>query len=143
MKEKFFGLWNLVAANFYKQDGSVVKLYGENPEGLFVYDKDGTMAVQIMLRERPALPQGRNAENALEDYLKILSGYIAYFGTYEVDETLCRVIHHVRGSLIPNWVGTDLVRHYEFAGNRLFLRFPPTHLRGEIMSGELVWEKMT
>ncbi len=142
MREKFFGVWSLVAVNFYKSDGTLVKLYGDDPRGLFIYTEHGTMSVQIMKRDRPSLPKGRNAEHALDEYHAILRGYIAYFGTYQVDENARTVIHHVRGSLIPNWVDTDLVREYEFSGNRLYLRTPPAPLRGETMRGELIWERM-
>ena len=141
MRENFIGTWNLVAVNFYKQDGTIVKLYGDSPRGLFVYGADGVMSVQIMKEHRPPIPRGQQVEHALEDYHDILIGYIAYFGTYTVDETARTVTHHVRGSLIPNWVDTDLVREYEFSGNRLYLRTPPASLRGETMRGELIWER--
>lgn len=141
MKQKFFGVWRLVAANFYKPDGTLVKLYGDDPRGLFVYAENGTMSVQIMKQNRPAIPRGQHAAHALENYHDILVGYIAYFGTYSVDENARTVTHHVQASLIPNWVGSDLVREYEFSGNRMTLRTLPASLRGEIMRGELIWEK--
>lgn len=141
-REPFVGTWRLVAANFYKADGTLLKLYGEDPRGIFVYDEGGRMCVQIMQSERPLLPKRRLAENAAEHYHQILIGYIAYFGTYDVDEKACTVTHHVQGSLIPNWVGTDLVREYEFEGNRMTLRTAASPMRGDIMRGELIWERM-
>lgn len=141
-RESFVGTWRLVAANFYKADGTLVKLYGDEPKGIFVYDDGGRMCVQIMEPERPLLPPGHLAEHASDDYQRILIGYIAYFGTYDVDEAARTVTHHVQGSLIPNWVGTDLVRGYEFSGTRLTLRTSASRLRGELMRGELIWERM-
>jgi hypothetical protein len=49
-----------------------------------------------------------------DDMRAILTGFIAYFGTFEVDESARTVIHHVQACLIPSWVGTDLRRTYEF-----------------------------
>jgi Lipocalin-like domain len=48
-------------------------------------------------------------------------GYDTYCGTYEINEARKTVIHHVRVGLVPNDVGTDLVRKYEFSGNQLKL----------------------
>jgi hypothetical protein len=63
------------------------------------------------------------------------NGYVAYFGTFVVDESAHTVIHHVEASLTPAWVGTDLKRTYRFSGNRLTL----TAITGSVL--ELVWER--
>jgi hypothetical protein len=48
-------------------------------------------------------------------------GFIAYFGTFDVDESTQTVIHHVQACLVPSWVGTDLKRTYRFNASRLVL----------------------
>ena len=48
-------------------------------------------------------------------------GYDTYCATYEIDEGRKKVIHHLRVALVPNDVGADLVRTYEFSGNQLKL----------------------
>jgi Lipocalin-like domain len=138
----FVGIWHLVAANFFTADGTLRRLYGDDPLGFIEYDAHGRMSVQIMVRRRPARPQASDAEIALADYQAILRGYIAYFGTYDVDENSHTITHHIQGSLVPEWVDTDLKREYEFNANRLTLRFAPTRLRGEMLRGELIWEKV-
>lgn len=65
----------------------------------------------------PELSPGAGSEE-LRD---VLSGYIAYYGTYTVDEASHTVVHHVEAALTPNPVGADLKRKYEFSGNRLIL----------------------
>ena len=65
-------------------------------------------------------PTGEEAKAALD-------GHIAYFGTYSVDEQARTVTHHRQGSVQPGDKG-DLVRGYEFVGDRLILR--PRHDRG-------------
>ena len=49
------------------------------------------------------------------------AGYIAYFGTYEVNEAGDTVVHHVHGALNPGWVGGDQVRRMRFDGELLVL----------------------
>lgn len=109
-----------------------------------MYDAQGHMNGQVMQRERPPLPKGRDDQNARDAYHAILRGYIAYFGTYDIDKATGTITHHVQGSLIPDWVGTAQVRLYEFSnnGNQLILRTPPSSLRGEVLRGELIWEKL-
>ena len=41
-------------------------------------------------------------------------GYLAYFGTYAVDESTRTVTHHVVGASFPNWVGANLARRCAF-----------------------------
>ena len=41
---------------------------------------------------------------------------------------------------MPNWVGTDQVRHFEFQGNRLYLKGPLE--RGGLEEVSLVWERL-
>jgi hypothetical protein len=51
------------------------------------------------------------------------------------------VTHQVEGSVNPNWVSTDLVRHYAFSddGNRLMLSIQNAEGR---VTGTLTWERM-
>lgn len=136
------GTYQLCSAIFYKADGAALHLYGDQPLGLLVYTADGHMIGQVMQQARPALPRNLHAPHALTDYQAILKGYIAYWGTYSVNEAMQTVTHHVIGSLIPNWVGGEQVRHYEIAANRLILRTPPAVLRGEALAGELIWQRV-
>jgi hypothetical protein len=47
------------------------------------------------------------------------------------------VVHHVTASVLPDSIGTDLVRTYAFDADRMTLT---AHYPGE-RSVELVWEK--
>lgn len=136
------GTYQLCSATFYKANGEALHLYGDQPLGLLVYTADGHMIGQVMQQARPTLPRNIHAPHALTDYQAILKGYIAYWGTYRIDEAKQIVTHHVIGSLIPNWVGGEQVRHYEIAANQLILRTPPAVLRGEALAGELIWQRV-
>lgn len=108
--KQFIGTWRLVSM---ESNGQTDPDRGAHPTGLIYYDGTGHMAAQIM----PGGPQPTP-----EEAKAALSGYIAYFGTYSVDERARTVSHHREGSLIPGTVGEDAVRRYEFAaGDRLIL----------------------
>ena len=49
--------------------------------------------------------------------------------------------HHVDGSLYPNLVDTDLLRHYKVDGPRLTLTTPTTQVGGIKLEFVLVWER--
>jgi hypothetical protein len=76
-------------------------------------------------------------ESSCEQIRAILAGYIAYFGTFEIDEASRTVVHHIEASLVPSWVGTGLRRAYEF-GDRSQLILTATSERD---STRLVWQR--
>ncbi len=67
-------------------------------------------------------------------------GYLAYYGTYEVDEREGTVSHHVEGSLFPNWVGTLLKRSFKISGDQLTLD-AIVQGAGESLTSRLIWER--
>ena len=104
---------------------------GANPKGMIYYGPHGEMAVQIapdVTRPRAgAVMTPQEAFTAVKDY-------IAYFGSYSVDEQAGTVTHHRQDSLQPGDTG-DLVRRYEFIDDRLVLRAPNSTL-------EVTWERI-
>jgi len=92
-----------------------------NPQSIIIYDSSGHMAVQIV--------PGREARADAP-----ASQFIAYFGTYSIDEGACTVTHHREGDLRSD-AEIDAVRAYEFVGDRLILR--PVGKSQEIM-----WERI-
>ncbi len=104
---------------------------GANPKGMIYYGPHGEMSVQIAPDvERKRAGKVMTAEEAK----RALTDYIAYFGTYSVDAEAGTVTHHRQASLQPGASG-DLVRRYEFTGDRLVLRSPNSTL-------EVTWERI-
>lgn len=147
IRDKLIGVWHLVSYDMKdKASGNVTLPYGPKPEGRITYDRAGRMSAQLMRPSRtpikgkiPGAGAFRILEQATEAELREMAGgFIAYYGTYDVLEAERTILHHVKGCLIPNWVGTDLRRGYEFdaSGKRLTLTADtPT------MVGKLVWER--
>ena len=141
LKSRFIGVWKLIRFERKLKDGRMEYPYGEKPVGRITYDKAGRMSAQLMRPgRRSAVPPGLNfiAGNANQDEItEAVSGYAAYFGTYDVDEASTTVIHHVHGALVPSWVGTDLKRTYHFEGKQRLL-LSATTAAGVL---DLLWEK--
>ena len=104
---------------------------GANPKGMIYYGPHGEMAVQIA----PDVKRTRaGAAMTPQEAFTAVKDYIAYFGTYTVDEAAGTVTHHRQDSLQPG-DGGDLVRGYELNGDRLVLRAPNSTL-------EVTWERI-
>jgi hypothetical protein len=114
--QRLMGAWRYVGTRINGGDWD----RGANPKGMIYYGPHGEMAVQIApdvkRRRAGAAMTAEEAQIAVKDY-------IAYFGTYTVDERAGTVTHHRLDSLQPGDNG-DLVRRYEFDGDRLVLRPP-------------------
>jgi hypothetical protein len=120
--KRFFGAWRYV--------GKPRPGRGAEPKGIIYYDPSGAMAAQIAPDRRVPMagpqPTADEAKASLADY-------VAYFGTYTIDERAGTITHHRQASVQPGEL-TDYVRNYEFAGDRLILR--PVGTKQEV-----VWER--
>lgn len=100
--------------------GKVVHPYGEHPKGYIVYDPTGHLSVQIM--RTPAVPpfaSGDDAKGSDAEVRAAYDGFVAYFGTYEVDAKQGIVVHRVEGSLMPSYTSTDQRRPFRVEGDVL------------------------
>ncbi len=122
-KEQFVGTWKLV---LYEIGASYPM--GRDAVGLLTYHANGRMSLQVMRSDRPKFPvtglgdiEGGYEAGTSEEAESAYRGYIAYFGTYEVNEEGRFVTHHIEASLFPNWVGKDQVEFFELSEDRLTL----------------------
>jgi Lipocalin-like domain len=100
------GNWSLVSFEVVSDDRTEFP-FGPDAVGTLTYDRASHMAVQIMKRGRPIFASDELEGATLEELSAAFNGYVAYYGTYSVDERACVITHHVAASLFPNWVGTD------------------------------------
>lgn len=123
----FLGSWEL--ESFTARNGQNVesKPYGDRFRGQITYDAAGNMSAILGSLDRT----GNSTAQA-----NGMAGFAAYYGTYDVDAGSRRVIHHVKQALNAGWVGTDLVRQYSFAGDRMTL---VAEMNGSVLT--LVWRK--
>jgi hypothetical protein len=79
-------------------------------------------ALLMRPRRRTTVSPGMELDQAPADELRnIVTGFVSYFGTFDVDQANHSVTHHVEASLVPSWVGTDLKRNFHFEGSSLVL----------------------
>ena len=130
--KRLVGMWRLVSIT--QPDGSS-EARGAHPVGIIVYHASGHMSAQVMTD--PALRRRWvGAQPTPEEALAALREYVAYFGTYSVDERARRITHHQEGGLTPGAL-PDVVREYELlADDRVVL----TQIDGNW--NRLLWERI-
>jgi hypothetical protein len=107
-----------------------------------MYDASGHMSAQLMKESRARFATSDPVRATDAEVRDAFDGYIAYFGSYSVDEVKQAVTHHVDGASFPNWIGADLIRFYAFdERGRLSLSTPAIEMGGESVTYVLVWER--
>jgi Lipocalin-like domain len=125
--KKLLGAWRYVGTRINCGNWN----RGANPKGMIYYGPRGEMAVQIA----PDVERTRAGPVMTPEEAKIaLTDYIAYFGTYTIDERAGTVTHHRHDSVQPGDRG-DLVRRFDLSGDRLVLRALNSTL-------EVTWERL-
>ena len=103
------GTWTLVSSDQVRPDGSKLKQFGANPNGINVFDANGRFFLMMASADNSRIASNdRSMTQSEEDGLIVES--IAYYGTYTVNEAEKVAILHFDASTFPNQVGTDQKR---------------------------------
>ncbi len=102
-RDRLIGAWHLAHIDSPGPDGRPSDTV--QPQGMMIYTRDGHMSVQLMYP--------KSANGLSNEYVQ--EGYEASFGTYDMNEAMHTLTHHVQGSITRDLlVGKDLPRVYEF-----------------------------
>ena len=137
---RLIGTWRL--QSFVSRRGDVERYpFGADAMGLLVYTATGHMSGQLMRGGRPSIGAGTLGGGSDSDVRAAATGYVAYAGTFDVDEADSIVMHHVALSLLPNLVGTVQRRHVVWDGDVLELRTPIEQVGDTPQRAHLRWER--
>lgn len=141
MANALAGTWALVSTEWRRADGRHANPFGDGAVGVLMYDAAGYMAAQVMRADRPDVPpgQGRDIDAAMAG---AFPGYIAYFGTYEIDEAAAVVRHRVIASAFPAWVGGEHQRRFTIEGDRLTLTDDVVAADGVAVVASTAWQRV-
>ena len=126
VRDALVGTWRLVSFEDV-ENGKTIHRYGEKPLGLFIYTRDGHVAIQIANPDKPAcaipIPGDKTTLPSCtpEQARALLEGYVAYWGTYTVDASAGVVVHHVQSDARNTYTGTDQPRPFKLEGDRLVI----------------------
>ncbi len=121
LSQQLVGAWEVDSLDSRPNANSAWKPdYGPHPSGYIQYDAGGRMSVQFC-NDPPTkkFASGDDLKPSGEEAKAAYLNYVAYFGTYTVDESKHEVTHHVKGSLLPSYSGTDQLRPFSIDGDVL------------------------
>jgi Lipocalin-like domain len=138
---RFVGTWRLISMAVRQPNGEVTQPMGSHPRGMLMYTAGGHMSVQVMHGDRSAFGSGARG-GTIEEAAAAFRTYIAYCGTYRVDDAEGAVYHEPDCHGFPNGVGVTLKRYFTFVGDRLLLSAdrPPTPDAADHPA--LVWQRV-
>jgi hypothetical protein len=134
------GTWAFVASEWKRADGRHANPFGDGAMGVLMYDGAGHMSAQVMHADRP--PVTTIAPTIDAAFGLAIRGFLAYAGTYEVDDTAATVTHTVIVSSFPPWVGTEHRRRFTVDGDVLTLRDELTAADGVAVAAATTWRRM-
>ena len=142
-RDRLPGIYRLIYWRTTNPDGTVLEPLGPDPIGRITYHNNGLMSVMLMRRNRG--PQARvNVQTAtIEDLRDAVrntqamgSNFVAYMGTFDVDEDRHIVTHRIAGGSSPAFTGANFERRFELTANGLVLSVPPN------FNSRLEWERV-
>jgi hypothetical protein len=133
------GTWRLVSFEIRDEDGRVTHPLGRDAVGFITYTPDRHMSVQFGQADRAPLAVADWAGATAAEITTAARDYFAYCGTYELPDG--EIIHSLELSLMPNWIGAELVRLVAFDGEQVRLSTPPTPVGGRQQIATLIWER--
>jgi hypothetical protein len=94
LKEQLVGTWTLVSSDQMRPDGSKLKQFGANPNGINVFDANGRFFLMMASADNSRIASNdRSMTQSEEDGLIVES--IAYYGTYTVNEEVTVISLHI------------------------------------------------
>ncbi len=134
------GTWRLVSYQEKLSNGDVVNPYGDTPQGVAIFEPGGYVSVQIMKIPRVSFSSGYDRAT-VEQVKAVHQAYLAYYGTWAIDENQSALIENIKASNQPYLNNQMTTQRYDFEGKRLNLRTVLTD-RGDEHSVLFVWEKI-
>ncbi len=138
-QEDLIGAWTLERWRTMYDTGREIFPMGEDAQGWLLYTPDGYMAAFLSRADRPAFETGEMLSAQDAEKVRAWDSFFSYTGRYEIRGT--EVIHHIEGSLYPNWVGDAQVRTMRFDAGHLVLTTPPQKTKRGVQTSEVVWRR--
>jgi hypothetical protein len=140
ISSQVIGTWRLVAYQEKLPNGDIANPYGDTPQGVAIFEPGGYVSVQMMKIPRVSFTSGY-ARATVDQVKAVHEAYLAYYGTWAIDEAESALIENIKASNQPYLNNQMTTQRYDFEGKRLSLRTVLTD-RGEEHSVVFVWEKM-
>lgn len=140
--EQLIGTWELVSVDNIYPDSSRVHPYGNNPQGMLIFEANGNYAIQILKADRPKILSGDKNNCTPEENAAMVQGSNSHFGRYLVDEVTQTIIFKIAHASFPNWEGTEQNRSCTYTGNEIKYVVTHTTQGGRAVVAEVAWRRL-
>ena len=107
LKQQIVGTWAFVSVEIVKSDGSRVQLFGDKPNGIAVFGRDGHFVIAVTRPDMPKYASNSRLTGTADENQAAVRGSLSQFGTYTINQADHSLMLHVVGSSYPNIVGVD------------------------------------
>jgi Lipocalin-like domain len=128
--EKLIGTWLQVSIDTVAADGTRRPLYGENPKGIVIYTRDGYFSLMQARVDLPKLQSGLPSKASAEEAKAVITGSIAHFGTYTLEEATDTLSLDIHASTLPNLTGNPEEKRTITSLTDSELKFTRSFVRG-------------
>jgi Lipocalin-like domain len=140
LREQLVGSWDYVLTEVTLPDGKKTLPYGEKPNGIVIFTEDGRFVQVAITAGIPKIASNNRQTRTAEENKAIVSGTIALYGTYTVDEDKKVVTFNVKASTYPNWDGAVQPRKIVALNASEFINENPS---GSVGGGAVALNKYT
>ena len=139
LKQQVVGAWTL-KSNVLDQGGTKTEPYGSDAKGSVILTSNGRVALIITRTDVPKFASNNRTTGTAEENKAAVTGTIAYFGTYTVNEPQKQLVMRLEGCTFPNWSGTEQKRTLELSGDEMkFINQAPSMGAGLIT---VTWKRV-
>jgi Lipocalin-like domain len=128
LQDLLAGTFHLVSLEARRSDGEVGHPLGRNPIGMFIFDRAGNFAVQLM---NPDVTDG------------VATAFTGMFGTYVVDEERQTFTATPVGASHPSLIGVEILRHVRTADGLAVFNTPTQTTEGIESTTYITWQKVS
>jgi hypothetical protein len=122
LKKHIVGTWELVSAVNEVDGKKVGDLYGPNPLGQFMFDRNGHFSMFLVARQgRVKFASNNRTAGTPEENKAAVVGFMGEFGTYTINPDSKSITLHIVANSFPNWDGTQQRRDIQFSGDEMNL----------------------
>ncbi|HEV2162450.1 MAG TPA: lipocalin-like domain-containing protein [Stellaceae bacterium] len=107
IKQQIVGTWEFVSVEITKPDGSRVQPFGDKPNGIAVFERDGHFVIAVTRPGMPKYASNSRLTGTADENQAAVRGSLSQFGTYTINQADHSLMLHVTGSSYPNIVGVD------------------------------------
>jgi hypothetical protein len=136
--QNLVGTWKLISETVQHGD-QTDQPFGESPLGLMMVDSGGRFMLLISRPDLPRIEANRRDAGTPEENKTILTGTLAFFGSYKVSMPNGLLTIRVEAGTFPNWIGTDQKRFFTLAGDDMTWINRAPAVSGE--TPKLVWKR--